>query len=227
MHFCIYSDYILPPFAASPLVVWRCTEWNIAVAALITWLSIGSVLAYVYMKPTSGHLIIQTSRDPPQLPTTSVLERELVTSSPKWKDIVNNHKLYSSTHQHSRQFAGGMVLGYVTPVSHNFHHSCSLNFAGVVHACIMYTSNFTCISIYVYGHVLFPICCCSFVFNFFFSLLFSVEQPWVWCCQDICLQVYSHIPSLAATHLQVRGNSLSLFMHTDIQMVRVKCRVTK
>ena len=46
-------------------------------------------------------------------------ERELVTSSPKWKEIVNNHHLYSSNQQHTRDMMdGAMVLGYVTPVSY-------------------------------------------------------------------------------------------------------------
>ena len=46
-------------------------------------------------------------------------ERELVTSSPKWKEIVNNHNLYSSNQQHNRNMIdGAMVLGYVTPVSY-------------------------------------------------------------------------------------------------------------
>ena len=89
------------------------------------------------MKPTSGCLFaLQTPKDPPQLPTTSVLERELVTSSPKWKDIVNNHKLYSSTHQQTRQFAGGMVLGYVTPVRHTA--SVFMTSASIAHTCILW-----------------------------------------------------------------------------------------
>jgi chitinase domain-containing protein 1 len=53
---------------------------------------------------------------PEELPAESVEERELVTSSPKWKEIVNNHNLYSSNQQHTRNMIDGtMVLGYVTP----------------------------------------------------------------------------------------------------------------
>ena len=52
-----------------------------------------------------------------ELPTLTVEERELVTSTPKWKDIASNHNLYSSSNQHTRNMmAGAMVLGYVTPV---------------------------------------------------------------------------------------------------------------
>ena len=53
------------------------------------------------------------------LPATTVGERGLVTQHPKWKDVVSNHLLYSRGHgdQISRQFQGGIVLGYVTPVS--------------------------------------------------------------------------------------------------------------
>ena len=52
-----------------------------------------------------------------ELPTESVEERDLVTSSPKWKEIVSNHNLYSTAHQHTRNMMdGAMVLGYVTPV---------------------------------------------------------------------------------------------------------------
>jgi chitinase domain-containing protein 1 len=51
-----------------------------------------------------------------ELPTASVEDRELVTSNPKWKDIVSNHHLYSTSQQHSRNMMeGGVVLGYVTP----------------------------------------------------------------------------------------------------------------
>lgn len=45
---------------------------------------------------------------------TTVTERGLVTKSPKWKEIVKNHDLYSSEHNTVKNFAG-MSLGYVTP----------------------------------------------------------------------------------------------------------------
>ena len=51
-----------------------------------------------------------------ELPATTVVERGLVTEHPKWKEVVSNHQLYSTTHQSSRQFQGGPVLAYVTPV---------------------------------------------------------------------------------------------------------------
>ncbi len=34
---------------------------------------------------------------------------------PKWKDIVSNHHLYSTSHKTVKGFAG-LTLGYVTPV---------------------------------------------------------------------------------------------------------------
>ena len=50
------------------------------------------------------------------LPTTTVVERGLVTEKPKWKEIVNNYQLYSSAHTSVSHFTTGSVLGYVTPV---------------------------------------------------------------------------------------------------------------
>ena len=50
------------------------------------------------------------------LPTTTVVERGLVTEKAKWKEIVNNHQLYSSAHTGVSHFTTGPVLGYVTPV---------------------------------------------------------------------------------------------------------------
>jgi len=47
---------------------------------------------------------------------TTVVERGLATESPKWKDIVNNFKLFSRAHRTVKNFAG-TALGYVTPVS--------------------------------------------------------------------------------------------------------------
>ena len=59
-----------------------------------------------------------------ELPTESVEDRQLVTSSPKWKEIVSNHNLYSSSLQQTRNMMdGAMVLGYVTPVRNTMHHS--------------------------------------------------------------------------------------------------------
>ena len=51
-----------------------------------------------------------------EFPATTVVARGLVTEHPKWKEVVSNHQLYSTTHQSSRQFQGGPVLAYVTPV---------------------------------------------------------------------------------------------------------------
>eukprot|EP00731_Ephydatia_muelleri_P028894 Em0020g538a len=47
-------------------------------------------------------------------PTTSVSERGLISTQPKWKDIVSNHDGYTVAEQKTRNFHG-LVLGYVTP----------------------------------------------------------------------------------------------------------------
>lgn len=52
-----------------------------------------------------------------ELPVVTVLERGLVSENVKWKDVVNNHQAYSQAHLKTPKFAGGPVLGYVTPVS--------------------------------------------------------------------------------------------------------------
>lgn len=46
---------------------------------------------------------------------TTVVERGLVTEKPKWKEIVENHALYSTKHTAIKNFEGP-TLGYVTPV---------------------------------------------------------------------------------------------------------------
>ena len=53
-----------------------------------------------------------------ELPLVTVMERGLVSEKVKWKDVVNNHQAYSQAHVKTPKFAGGPVLGYVTPVSH-------------------------------------------------------------------------------------------------------------
>ena len=51
------------------------------------------------------------------LPSETVVERNLISESVKWKDVVNNYQLYSSAHKDSRTLSDvGIVLGYVTPV---------------------------------------------------------------------------------------------------------------
>lgn len=51
-----------------------------------------------------------------ELATETVEERDLVTTSPKWKEIVNNYNSYSSKYQDSRNMMdGAMVLVYITP----------------------------------------------------------------------------------------------------------------
>ena len=76
-----------------------------------------------------------------ELPTESVEDRELVTSSPKWKEIVSNHNLYSSSLQQTRNMMdGAMVLGYVTPVRDiNSHHALQQS----------YSSCFCCLSLHM------------------------------------------------------------------------------
>lgn len=49
------------------------------------------------------------------LPESTVLERGLVVSAPKWKDITSNNHLYSTATQTTKQFHG-LSLAYVTPV---------------------------------------------------------------------------------------------------------------
>ncbi|XP_065898759.1 chitinase domain-containing protein 1-like [Dysidea avara] len=49
------------------------------------------------------------------LPSTTVVDRGLISEKPKWKEIVNNHQLYSLTHTDVSHFTTGPVLGYVTP----------------------------------------------------------------------------------------------------------------
>ncbi|CAI8020803.1 Chitinase domain-containing protein 1 [Geodia barretti] len=87
----------------------------------------GVVVLFVLLMLASGAKCTLSKRDKKdkkskskdvseELPAESVEERELVTSSPKWKEIVNNHHLYSSNQQHTRDMMdGAMVLGYVTP----------------------------------------------------------------------------------------------------------------
>ena len=64
----------------------------------------------------SHALELQFSAQEIVLPITTVVERGLVTEKPKWKEIVNNHQLYSSAHTSVSHFTKGPVLGYVTPV---------------------------------------------------------------------------------------------------------------
>jgi len=51
------------------------------------------------------------------LPRTTVVDRGLISEKPKWKEIVNNHQLYSVIHTDVSHFTTGPVLAYVTPVS--------------------------------------------------------------------------------------------------------------
>ena len=58
-----------------------------------------------------------TKASPVNLPSTTVVERSLVSESMKWKDVVNNYQLYSSAHKDLKTLKDvGIVLGYVTPV---------------------------------------------------------------------------------------------------------------
>jgi chitinase domain-containing protein 1 len=51
-----------------------------------------------------------------KLPTTTVIERGLVSEAVKSSDILKNYKLYSTSHTNSRQFNSSTIsLGYVTP----------------------------------------------------------------------------------------------------------------
>lgn len=106
-----------------------------------------------------------------ELPTESVEDRELVTSSPKWKEIVSNHNLYSSSLQQTRNMMdGAMVLGYVTPVRDiNSHHALQQS----------YSSCFCCLSL----HMLLVCILESYPTNSLFILvdftILAVEQSWL------------------------------------------------
>ena len=58
------------------------------------------------------------------LPRTTVVDRGLISEKPKWKEIVNNHQLYSVIHTDVSHFTTGPVLAYVTPVSLSLCYLC-------------------------------------------------------------------------------------------------------
>ncbi len=69
---------------------------------------------YSKLRRTHTSRLISSTQDEVAV-STPVTERGLVTTQPKWKDIVASHHVYSTSHRAVKRFPG-LALGYVTPV---------------------------------------------------------------------------------------------------------------